>query len=656
VTGRSHLVAQSPQRWWLGRNEPPERPRHVQAGPVEFDLSGIDVRRIVLDGHEVISRIYVGVRDIDWETLPPVVEGLDVRTMDDGTVAVSFEARHAGSEIDLIWRGSITASPEGRIAYAMDATAGSTFRYNRIGLCILHPATAAGRPYRAWTPGGPVHGVLPALIAPQLIVDGVEVALVPACSRLEIDFEDSTVTTVFEGDLFEMEDQRNWTDGSFKTYCTPIAVGYPHQALAGDILRQRLEVSVSRPPPGAPRPASPMDRDEPFVIRVGEPAPRAWPQLGLDLGVASDGPAHDLPADVRRMLRPAGLDHLRLDLHLSDSEWPRRLDGALADASSIDARLEVALFVADDMPTEIERVAIRLARPEVARVIVLYEPTAGTATTPDLPLRTVVDAFAASGASAPPILTGTNGDFAEINRDRPVAGPWTGAAYAMNPQVHAVDELSLAESLPMQAQTVATARSFVGARSVVISPVTLRGRFNPAAAAPSAAPVEPPVDPRQASLFAAGWLLGSFASLVGGGADAVTYFETHGPRGVLDASGAPFPTWFVLADLADRLDWNPVRLEPGTGPAVTGIAMVRARATRILMANLTQEGRRVRIAPLLGSTVRLRSLDAGSAPGAVTSPAAFRATGRRQDIMDGRLTFEIEPFAYVRIDTLHEGS
>jgi len=27
-----------------------------------------------------------------------------------------------------------------------------------------------------------------------------------------------------------MEDQRNWTDASFKTYSTPLALGFPHRS------------------------------------------------------------------------------------------------------------------------------------------------------------------------------------------------------------------------------------------------------------------------------------------------------------------------------------------------------------------------------------------------------------------------------------------
>ncbi len=31
----------------------------------------------------------------------------------------------------------------------------------------------------------------------------------------------------FEGDVFETEDQRNWTDASYKTYSTPLDQPYP---------------------------------------------------------------------------------------------------------------------------------------------------------------------------------------------------------------------------------------------------------------------------------------------------------------------------------------------------------------------------------------------------------------------------------------------
>ena len=37
-----------------------------------------------------------------------------------------------------------------------------------------------------------------------------------------------------EGDTFEMEDQRNWTDASYKTYVRPLALPWPYTLAKGN--------------------------------------------------------------------------------------------------------------------------------------------------------------------------------------------------------------------------------------------------------------------------------------------------------------------------------------------------------------------------------------------------------------------------------------
>jgi hypothetical protein len=49
----------------------------------------------------------------------------------------------------------------------------------------------------------------------------------------------------FEGDIFEMEDQRNWTDDSFKTYCRPLELPFPFVLKKGDKIHQRINLEVS---------------------------------------------------------------------------------------------------------------------------------------------------------------------------------------------------------------------------------------------------------------------------------------------------------------------------------------------------------------------------------------------------------------------------
>ena len=42
-----------------------------------------------------------------------------------------------------------------------------------------------------------------------------------------------------------MEDQRNWTDASFKTYCRPLAAPRPYRLVAGEPVRQSIAIEVA---------------------------------------------------------------------------------------------------------------------------------------------------------------------------------------------------------------------------------------------------------------------------------------------------------------------------------------------------------------------------------------------------------------------------
>jgi hypothetical protein len=90
----------------------------------------------------------------------------------------------------------------------------------------------AGARHRARTPAGEREGTFPDLIGQQAIVDGAYQALFPAYDRLEVELGGGgTLVFEFEGDLWETEDHRNWTDANFKTYSTPISRGRAYRRL-----------------------------------------------------------------------------------------------------------------------------------------------------------------------------------------------------------------------------------------------------------------------------------------------------------------------------------------------------------------------------------------------------------------------------------------
>jgi len=244
---------------WYGVDRPPPATRELRAGSVTALLDGIDLRYVRAGSLEVVRRIYVAVRDQNWNTIPGRhrITRLDQQP---DSFEVEFEVEHRAHDLDFAWHGRIAGSPGGQIRYEMDGVAKTAFRYNRVGLCILHPfRECAGRAYQAHTPQGEVSGRLPELIGPQRFENGYYVPLFPACSSLTIDLAGGLrARLTFEGDLFEMEDQRNWTDASFKTYCTPLSLGFPHQAYMDSRIAQSFTVLVE----GTPAEQAPEDSNE----------------------------------------------------------------------------------------------------------------------------------------------------------------------------------------------------------------------------------------------------------------------------------------------------------------------------------------------------------------------------------------------------------
>jgi hypothetical protein len=267
---------------WYGRDEPPIEPVTLRAGPLTALLVGRDMRNVHFGGLEVAQRIYVAVRDRNWSTVPGEVSDLAVEQGEDG-FSVRFTVRHRQHDIDFTWRGEIRGAADGTISYAMDATAGMEMTYKLIGLNIHHGMREyVGRPYQGITPGGPVAGHFPTDVAPQLVFDETEVPIFPDVSSLSAQLSDDvSVRFDFEGDTFEFEDQRNWTDASFKSQSYPPRRGGFLSSQPGDRIFQKVTLTVSGdvPPVAA--------RDETVTVAMGEPTGKRLPPLGF--GMASHG-------------------------------------------------------------------------------------------------------------------------------------------------------------------------------------------------------------------------------------------------------------------------------------------------------------------------------------------------------------------------------
>jgi hypothetical protein len=643
---------------WHGTSDPPTELQELRAGAVKALLDGVDLRYVRLGRLELVRRLYVAVRDRNWNTIPGEIEALEVEALDD-SFAVRFRVHHVSHDIDFSWKGEITGEPSGRITYTLDGECACDMHYNRIGICVHQPwREIAGRPYRAQAPNGEITGEFPVLIGPQQIVDGTYRALFPAYDHLEIDLaEGGTLLFAFEGDLWETEDHRNWTDANFKTYSTPIERGYPHEAAAGGRIAQRVTVE---PVGVAAQEADPG----PVRLTIGAPSGELVPPVGLS--VASHG--EPLTGAEVALLRALGPAHLRVDLRLDGDGWRDALARAQEEATRLACGLELALALRAEHTAQLDEIAAALAAgPPVLRVLAVV--AGGRTSTPEetTPPELVDLARAHLQEAAPgaAFAGGTEIYFTELNRTRPQHARWDAVTYSITPQIHAFTDLDIVENLEAQAETVKSARALAGGKPVVVSPVTIKRRVNFHAAEPDPepAPGELPdaVDPRQSSLLGAAWTAGSLAYLATAGAASVTYYETTGWRGVVETeAGAPvperfrsrpggaFPLYHVLADAAGLTGAEV--LETTSSEPLRAVALTArdGEGTHVLLANLVPSEQDVVIGPLEGA-VTLRRLDESAAERAALEPAAFRGDGEQVEA-GGELPLRLDPYEVVRID------
>jgi hypothetical protein len=459
----------------------------------------------------------------------------------------------------------------------------------------------------------------------------------------------------FLGEIFEIEDQRNWTDGSYKTYCPPLAVPYPREVTPDVQVDQTVRLSLG----GYVGPYVVQGAESEVSLTLNQEAQGAIPKIGL--GYAAEyGPLSTKQLDHLKQLN---LSHLRVDLKLSQPDYRLHLKNAWSDAEALGAGLEVALVLSGNPEKEIEDLLdeLRSIRPKVSGWLIFDSATHCSSADSLRIARKLLSRYDKDAV----IGGGTNANYAEVNRSRPHPEDLDLLCYAVNPQVHGCDNSTLVEALEAQASTVTSTKQWAEGRPVSVTPITLKARFNPYSrdTEPSPSPdfVPPSVDERQASLFAACWTLGSLKYLAESGASSLTYFETQGWRGVQGSVSGPnlndfcsypgmvFPIFHVLADVQDLQGATVVRTRSTEPLRVNALGLVRNGAFRLMCANFTGSKQSVTVHGIKGR-VRMRPLNETNASLAIFSPEEYRADANDTVVSVTELKFDLPPYGLMRVD------
>jgi hypothetical protein len=634
-----------------GVDAPLPEQRTLRAGPLSMIYSEGDLRGIRLGDVEVLNRLYVAVRDHNWNTIPIRLSNVQIEDEGD-SFRICYDADHREGSIDFHWQGTITGERDGTLRFEMDGEARSTFLRNRIGFCVLHPAPLAGAPCTVeHVDGTTEESHFPRRISPDQPFFDLRAITHEAAPGVNAEVH-------MEGDTFEMEDQRNWTDASYKTYCTPLGLPFPVEITAGTKVAQSVTVKLHG---SAPQSAGTQHGRLTFQVHRRQIG--AIPHLGL--GLSTQESALDRKEIDR--LRALHLAHLRVDLDFAQPNWDEMLRRAADEADAIGCRLEIAVHLSAQLEDELKRLRALVAdlRPPVSHWLIYHKDEPGAnAECISLARQQLGDYDRVDFGG------GTDAYFTELNRNRPPAQALDLICYSINPQVHAFDNLSLMETLPVQATTVESARLLSAGRPIAVSPITLRPRFNPNATsaatgadATSSDQLPSQVDPRQMSLFGAAWTVGSLKAMAESGVDRVTYYETVGWRGVMETeTGSPlpdqfrsipggvFPLYHLLADVAGSAGAPVFFSETSDSGKLSGFAFEREGGMRVLVANLSAEPQDVTVHHG-GESVRVQMLNDHTVLQAMRAPEAFRNEDRPPvRPAHGQTALRLLPYAVARLD------
>ena len=552
----------------------------LRAGDLTLDYAEGKVRYVKFGSTELVRGMYFAVRDADWGTLPLRCQPERLEWQDRG-FTLTFKADSLESDEALVaWECSIQGDASNRITFAITGTFLCAYASNRAGFCLLHPLKQlVGQSFEVITPPGQRQsGTFPRLIAPHQ----------PATDIAGLDWTTANgigCRLVFEGDVFEMEDQRNWTDASFKTYCTPLKNGWPKTYRKGDTIRQKIVfqmLSYEQKSTAESQPTNSVSYDT--SIRF------PWPGIGSRI---PNGPLENLNPEKIAAL-PLSL--LRADVAWGGSAWETHLKAAIDYAEKCRKPLHLVLhYVQGELTALVDALHRHCQHTDLAALSVVQKDRIAVA--PELIQR----AHQLIRTSFPLVKTGAGTQylFTQFNRHRPPPGQRADFVFfGNNPQVHAFDNQSIIETIEGQAETLNSAKSIAPGLPIHVSPIALHAPFSPDKLPKNdrvrdALDYDFAPDPRQGSLFAAGWVLGVLSTLAAEGAGHLDLFETEGARGlIIDQKITPTfalldrilkqkPEYVFFSQSSNPLNFSSLGIHTKNGPY---LYVANHTAERLLLA------------------------------------------------------------------------
>jgi D-apionolactonase len=635
--------------------DPPSR--KLTAGPLTAELENGQLRYVAFNGVEAVRGIAFIIRDQNWGTYTPRIDSLSVKEKAE-SFTVEYTAVCADANQRLRYEARITGSSDGALAFHAVATPETDFVTNRAGFVVLHPAGLAGHKLKVLhVDGSEKETRFPERISPSQPVFDIRALSHEAAPGL-------WATCRMEGDAFEMEDQRNWTDASYKTYVRPLALPWGYTLAKESRHEQSVRLSFT----GGGGGVEGARASGAVAIALGRDLPLRIPELGVALPY-DEIEAASAAVDALRTLKAC---FLVCHADLGDGAALSKFEGIRKAGEAAAARIVLEVVIPDEGDAEASlkpvAAAAKSARLEIDSIVVStaadlksWQPGAKR---PEKP--TVEEIAKAARAAFPGVKLGGGmlSTFTELNRKRPKAALFDFVTHTTCSIVHAADDRSVMETLETLPAIISSTRAVIGEKPYRIGPSAIAARMNPYGEGVVDNPANGRIcltnnDPRQRGLFDAAWTLGYVAACAYGGLEAVALGATTGPLGFIHHRSADrpepyfdsldghavYPAFHVMAGLS-RGNHHLIEVK-SSEPRKAG-ALAWREDTRVVLwlANLTAEHLTIRLGELDDARLQASVLDAAVFEKAVALLDALDALKRPLEATE----LNLDAYAVARVE------
>ena len=626
-----------------GTEQPDVVGKILTAGPMSVEFDNGQLRYLKVNGVEVLRLLAFLVRDENWGTYVPVLSDLKIDQRKD-SFSISYHAACSNEKQEIAFDIEIEGGADGSLDFRGTAIPKTDFLTARTGFVVLHPLTGTvGHAVELEHADGHFEkSAFPELINPVqpfLNLRAMTHEILPGVKA----------TVRMEGDTWETEDHRNWTDASFKTYVRPLALPWPYVLKAGEVVKQSIKLTLS----GTVPKDNDTGRANAIEVKLGVLSNETVVPVGLGL------PAEEIGHTVQR------LDLLKLAAPrlLIGQIDPRKKHGLkelygyrlLSEQTGAEMMLEVIVESLDHFADELKGLAAQVHQSGITLAALAVVPVGDLKSVlpggPRPPAPALDALYAAARAAFPGVKLGGGmfSFFTELNRKRVPAKLLDFVTHTTCPTVHAADDRSVMETLEAIPHQIKTAHTFIGKTPHRIGPSAIGCRDNPHGATYTPNPNNervclPLVDPRMRAQFGAAWIAGYIATLARTGVQSVSIGATTGPLGVIYRKGEQvqpyfdnakkacvYPSFHVISGLTRAAGRKMVSSTSSDTSKVECIAYKQRKGTILWLINLTAKAQTVNLSGQGTGAKFIGMLDETTFEQATADPRGFQSRCKALD-------------------------